>query len=95
MEKSILKGKKEIRLLLVESLHQTVHAIGLSKSKKKTERVINKAARRIADLVADQLKKEVKKIKEVKVKKDETPKAKKVKKTRKTMKIKEPDLEIA
>jgi len=98
MEKSVLKGKKEIRLLLVESLHQTVQAIGLSKSKKKTERVINKAARRIADLVADQLKREVKKIKEVKVKKFEAPQAKKVKKIKKTKKlkdIKEPDLEIA
>jgi thiaminase len=89
MEKLVIKGKKAIRLLLVESLHQTVHAIGLNKSKKKTEKVINKAAKRIAELVADQMKRELKEIKEVKVKNDETPKAKKVKKIKKVKKMKE------
>jgi hypothetical protein len=98
MEKLVIKGKKEIRLLLIESLHQTVQAIGLNKSKRKTEKVINKASGRIAGLVADQMKRELKKIKEVKVKNDETPKSKKVKKVKKIKKVKkmkEPDLEIA
>jgi DNA-binding GntR family transcriptional regulator len=63
MEKLVLKGKKEIRLLLVDSLHQTVQALGVTKSKKKTEKVIGKAAKRIAELIADQMKKELKKIK--------------------------------
>jgi hypothetical protein len=92
MEKSVLKGKKEIRLLIVDSLHQTVQALGVTKSKRKTERVINKSAKRIAELVAEQMKKELKKIKEVKEKKVKTPKAAKPKKVKK---IKEPDLEIA
>jgi len=104
MEKSVVKGKKEIQKLLVDSLHQVVQALGMPKSKKKTERAINKATKRIAEIVADQMKKGLKKIKEVKAKKEETPKAKKakelkkikkVKKTKKVSKIKEPDLEIA
>jgi 23S rRNA pseudoU1915 N3-methylase RlmH len=92
MEKSVLKGKKEIRLLIVDSLHQTVQALGVTKSKRKTERVINKSAKRIAELVAEQMKKELKKIKEEKEKKAKAPKAAKPKKAKK---IKEPDLEIA
>jgi hypothetical protein len=92
MEKSVLKGKKEIRLLIVDSLHQTVQALGVTKSKRKTERVINKSAKRIAELVAEQMKKELKKIKEDKEKKAKAPKAAKPKKAKK---IKEPDLEIA
>jgi hypothetical protein len=92
MEKSVLKGKKEIRLLLVESLQKTVNALGLKKSKKKTEKLINKATKRIAGLVADQVKKDSKKIKKVKEKKPKTPKAKKIKKVKK---IKAPELETA
>ncbi len=92
MEKLVLKGKKEIRLLLVESLHQTVHTLGINKSKKKTEKVINKAAKRIAERVADQMKKEIKKIKSVKEQKPKTIVAKKVKKEKKII---EPELEIA
>jgi hypothetical protein len=90
MEKLVLKGKKEIRLLIVDSLHQTVQALGVTESKKKTERVINKSAKRLAELVAEQMKKELKKIKEVK--KDKAPKAVK---TKKVKKIKESELEIA
>jgi hypothetical protein len=92
MEKLVLKGKKEIRLLIVDSLHQTVQALGITKSKRKTERVINRSAKRLAELVAEQMKKEIKKIKEVKEKKVKAPKAAKPKKVKK---IKEPDLEIA
>jgi len=91
MEKLVLKGKKEIRLLLVDSLHQTVQALGVNNSKKKTEKVINKAAKRIAELVADQMKKEMKKIKEAK---ETKPKAKKLKKE-KAKKVKSPVLETA
>lgn len=91
MEKLVVKGKKEIRLLLEDSLHQTVQALGVTKSKKKTNRVIKKSAKRIAELAAVQMKKELKKLKNLK-KADKAPKEKKIKKLKK---IKEPDLEIA
>ena len=83
MEKLVSKGKKEIQSILADSLHQTVKALGLSKSKKKTEKVISRASKRIAQLVADQMKKELKKMKDKKEKgekKSKTVKAKKVKK---------------
>ncbi len=83
MEKLVLKGKKEIRLILADSLHEAVQALGVTKSKKKTDRLIDKAARRIAELVADQVKKDSKKIKKVKEKKPKAPKAKKIKKVKK------------
>ncbi|MDZ7646408.1 MAG: hypothetical protein U5K54_04085 [Cytophagales bacterium] len=82
MEKLVLKGKKEIRLLLVDSLHQTVQALGVSRSKKRTEKTINKSARRIADLVTAQMKKEIKEIKKAKVKVPKIPKEKKLKKAK-------------
>ena len=63
MKKLPLMGKKEIRLLLGDSLQQTVNSLGVTKSKKKTVRLINKSAKRIAELVAAQIKKEMKKIK--------------------------------
>lgn len=81
MEKLVLKGKKEIRMLLADSLHQTVQAMGITKSKKKAERLIEKSSRRLASVVATQMKKELKKLK--------TPKAKKEKK------VKEPELVTA
>jgi len=74
MEKLILKGKKEIRLLLVDSMHQTVQALGVTKSKKKANKVIEKSSKKLADLVAAQMKKESKKIKAVKVKKEKKSK---------------------
>jgi diphthamide synthase subunit DPH2 len=90
MEKLVLKGKKEIRLLLVDSLHQTVQALVVNKSKKKTERVINKASRKIATLVAAQMKRELKKIK------NENKKKGKASRKKKPEKIKvEPVLETA
>lgn len=97
MEKLIVKGKKEIRLLLVDSLHQTVQALGVAKSKKKTEKVINKAAKRIAELVADQMKKELKKIKDSGEKKTPKVKAKsgKPEKAKKKLKIEDTILETA
>jgi hypothetical protein len=83
MEKLVVKGKKEIRLLLVDSMHQTVQALGVTKSKKKANAVIDKSAKKLAGLVATQMKKELKKMKHVKVKK-----SKKIKEL-------EPELETA
>ncbi|MBN8575364.1 MAG: hypothetical protein KF775_02145 [Cyclobacteriaceae bacterium] len=81
MEKLVLKGKKEIRMLLADSLHQTVQALGLTKSKKKAEQLIEKSSKRLAAVVARQMKKELKKLK--------TNKATKAKK------VKEPELVTA
>lgn len=86
MEKLALKGKKEIRSILGDSLQKTVQALGLNKSKGKTVKVINKAAKRIAELVADQLKKEMKKIKDAEGKKEK--KLKKEKNVKKVNKVK-------
>ncbi len=69
MEKLVLKGKKEIRLLLIDSLHQTVQALGIKKSKKKATKLIDKSAKRIAKVVAAQMKKELKQLKNDKEKK--------------------------
>jgi hypothetical protein len=74
MEKLVLKGKKEIRLLLMDSLHQTVQALGITKSKKKANKLIEKSAKRLATVVATQMKKELKRIKNVKVKKEKKAK---------------------
>ncbi len=84
MEKLVLKGKKEIRSILADSMHQTVKALGVTKSKNKTDKLIDKSAKRIAELVVDQVKKDSKKIKRVKEKKAKAPKAKKIKKVKKT-----------
>ncbi len=81
MEKLVVKGKKEIRLLLVDSMHQTVQALGVTKSKKKANAVINRSAKKLAGLVATQMKKELKKMKSTKVKKQK--------------KVKEPELATA
>jgi hypothetical protein len=89
MEKLVVKGKKEIRLLLVDSLHQTVQALGVTRSKKRTEKAINKSARSIAELVAVQMKKELKKTKKTKIKLPKALKEKKIKK------VKLPELETA
>lgn len=70
MEKLILKGKKEIKMLLADSLHQTVQTLGINKSKKKAERLIKKSSKRLASVVAAQMKKELKKLKTPKVKKE-------------------------
>jgi hypothetical protein len=92
MEKLISKGKKQIRLQLEDSLHQAVHALGVTKSKKKTQKVIVKSAKRIAELIAGQMKKELKKIK---VGKEKKVKSLKAEKSKKVKKIKEPVLETA
>jgi hypothetical protein len=46
MEKLVAKGKKEIRLILEDSLHQTVQTLGVTKSKKKMNRLVDKSAKR-------------------------------------------------
>lgn len=81
MEKLVLKGKKEIRLLLADSMHQTVQALGITKSKKKANKLIEKSSRKLGSLIAAQMKKELRKIKSSKI--------------RKSKKAKEPELEIA
>lgn len=63
MEKLVVKGKKEIRTLLADSMHQTVQTLGLNHPKKKTERLIEKAAKQLAAVVAMEMKKELKKLK--------------------------------
>lgn len=69
MEKLVLKGKKEIKMLLVDSLHQTVQALGIAKSKKKANKLIDRSAKKLAAVVAVQMKKELKKFKTAKTKK--------------------------
>jgi hypothetical protein len=85
MKKLALMEKKEIRLLIGDSLQQTVNSLGVTKSKKKTAKLINKSAKRIAELVAAQIKKEMKKIKSAKATNGKKPKAK----TGKTVRLKE------
>jgi hypothetical protein len=62
MEKLILKGKKEVKNLLVDSLHQTIQALGVSKSTKKTDKLVARSAKKIASVVSKQMKKDVKKV---------------------------------
>ncbi len=75
MEKLILKGKKEVKNLLKDSMHQTIQAIGVSKSSKKTDKVVKRSAKKLAGVVAKQLKKEKKKISKA-IKKSDTKKQK-------------------
>jgi thiaminase len=58
----------------MDSLHQTVQALGITKSKKKANKLIEKSAKRLATVVATQMKKELKRIKNVKVKKEKKAK---------------------
>lgn len=68
MEKLVVKAKKEIRLHLIDSLHQTIQALGLEKSSKKSERLIESSSKKLASAVAKQMKKELKKIAKLKKK---------------------------
>lgn len=67
--------------MLADSMHQTVQALGITKSKKKANKVIEKSSRKLASLIAAQMKKELKKIRSAKI--------------RKSKKTKEQELEIA
>jgi len=62
MEKLILKGKKEVKNLLVDSLHQTIQALGITKSSKKADKLVERSAKKLAAVVADRLKKDRKKL---------------------------------
>ena len=77
MEKLILKGKKEVKNLLVGSLNQTIQALGVSKATKKTDKLVERTAKKIAAVVGKQLKKDSKKVNKLK-KKGDTKKQKKV-----------------
>ena len=68
MEKLILKGKKEVKNLLVDSMHQTIQALGVSKSTKKADKLVERASKKLATVVAKQLKKDSKKVNKLKKK---------------------------
>ena len=68
MEKLILKGKKEVKNLLIDSLHQTIQALGVSKSSKKADKLVARSAKKLSAVVAKQLKKDSKKVSKVKSK---------------------------
>ncbi len=68
MEKLILKGKKEVKNLLVGSLHQTIQALGVSKATKKTDKLVERSAKKIAAVVGKQMKKDSKKVNKLKKK---------------------------
>jgi hypothetical protein len=68
MEKLILKGKKEVKNLLIDSLHQTIQALGVSKSSKKANKLVERSAKKLAAVVADRLKKDRKKLTKAKKK---------------------------
>ena len=68
MEKLVVKAKKEIRLHLMDSLHQTIQALGLEKGSKKSEKLIESTSKKLAIAVARQMKKELKKIAKLKKK---------------------------
>jgi hypothetical protein len=73
MEKLAPKHKKEVRILLSDSLHETIKTLGISKSGKKVEKVLAKTSRKLASKLVGQIKKELKKM----------HKASKIKKTKK------------
>jgi len=66
MEKLILKGKKEVKNLLVDSLHQTIQTLGVSKATKKTDKLVERSAKKIAAVVGKQIKKDSKKTNKMK-----------------------------
>jgi hypothetical protein len=68
MEKLILKGKKEIKNLLIDSLHQTIQALGVSKSSKKADKLVARSAKKLSAVVAKQMKKDSKKVTKMKSK---------------------------
>jgi hypothetical protein len=68
MEKLVVKGKKEIRIHLADSLHQTIQTLGVAKAGKKSEKLIERSSKKLAALVGRQMKKELKKISKLKKK---------------------------
>lgn len=68
MEKLVVKGKKEIKLLLADSLHQTIQALGVEKVGKKADKIVARSVKKLSAVVAKQMKKELKKINKLKKK---------------------------
>jgi hypothetical protein len=68
MEKLILKGKKEIKNLLVDSMHQTIQTLGVFKSSKKADKLVARSAKKLSAVVAKQMKKDSKKVGKMKSK---------------------------
>ena len=68
MEKLIVKGNKEIKMHLADSLQQTIQTLGVSKPKKKTTKLIARSSKKLAKLVGKQMKKELKSIAKLKKK---------------------------
>jgi SOS-response transcriptional repressor LexA len=63
MEKLKMKSKKkEIRTLLVDRLHEAIKTLGVAKSGKKVEKILDKTSKKLATQVASQLKKESRKM---------------------------------
>lgn len=63
MEKMVLKGKKEISLLVSDSIHDTIKTTGLSKEGKKLQKLVTKASKKIAQKVSKKIKGDLKKSK--------------------------------
>ena len=68
MEKLVVKGKKEIRMHLADAIHQTIRTLGVSKTGKKSERLIKRSSKKLAVLVGKQMKKELREISKLKKK---------------------------
>jgi hypothetical protein len=68
MEKLIVKGNKEIKMHLADSLHQTIQTLGISKPKKKAQKLIAKSSKKLAKLVGNQMKKDLKEMARLKKK---------------------------
>ena len=62
MEKQAIKDKKAIRTKLTDSLHETIKTLGIAKSGKKVEKLLEKTSRKLAAEVISRLKKESKKM---------------------------------
>lgn len=68
MEKLIVKGNKEIKMHLADSLQQTIQILGISNPKKKAQKLIAKTSKKLAKLVGKQMKKELKQVAKLKKK---------------------------
>ncbi len=62
MEKLAPKRKKEVRTLLSDSLHETIKTLGVSKSGKKVEKILERSSRKLAAKVVSRIKRELKKM---------------------------------
>jgi hypothetical protein len=83
MSKKKITDKQKVKKLLVSSLHQTIEKLGVDKSGKKTEKLLNKSAKKIAASITKELKKAKKKKKSV-----ASAKAKKIKTSKRIAKNK-------